>query len=76
MTRQELHKVAQRIHSPEEVSMTLAEFLKNDIDRYEYVKGELVPMSPAPRIHSKMRDVHKQREHNPYNEHEPIKLSH
>ena len=54
MTQQELHEVAQGIRAPEEVSMTLAEFLENDIDGYEYVKGELVPMSPATRIHSKI----------------------
>ena len=34
--------------------MTLAEFLENDVDGYEYVKGELVPMSPPTRIHSKI----------------------
>lgn len=54
MTQQELHEVAQGIRAPEEVSMTLAEFLENDIDGYEYVKGELVPMSPPTRIHSKV----------------------
>ena len=46
MTQQELHEVAEGIRSPEQVSMTLAEFLEHDIDGYEYVKGELVPMSP------------------------------
>ena len=54
MTQQELHEVAQGIRSPEQVSMTLAEFLENDIDGYEYIKGELVPMSPATRVHSKI----------------------
>ena len=54
MTQQELHEVAQGTRSPEQVSMTLAEFLENDIDGYEYVKGELVPMSPATRMHSKI----------------------
>ena len=54
MTRQELYEVEQGIRSPEEVSMTLAEFLENDVDGYEYVKGELVPMSPPTRIHSKV----------------------
>ena len=54
MTQQELHEVAQGIRAPEEVSMTLAEFLENDIDGYEYVKGELVPMSPPTRMHSKI----------------------
>ena len=54
MTQQELHEVAQGIRSPEQVSMTLAEFLENDIDGYEYIKGELVPISPATRVHSKI----------------------
>ena len=54
MTQQELHEVAQGTRAPEQVSMTLAEFLKNDIEGYEYVKGELVPMSPATRVHSKI----------------------
>ena len=54
MTQQELHEITQGIRSPEQVSMTLAEFLENDIDGYEYVKGELVPMSPPTRIHSKI----------------------
>ncbi len=54
MTQQELQKVAQGALAPEQVSMTLAEFLENDIDGYEYVKGELVPMSPPTRIHSKI----------------------
>ena len=54
MTQQELHEIAEGIRSPEQVSMTLAEFLKNDVDGYEYVKGELVPMSPPTRIHSKI----------------------
>ena len=55
MTQQELHEIAEGVRSPKQISMTLAEFLENDVDGYEYVKGELVPMSPAPRIHSKMR---------------------
>ena len=55
MTEQELHEIMQGIRSPEQVSMTLAEFLENDIDGYEYVKGELVPMSPATRSQSKIR---------------------
>ena len=54
MTQQELHEIEQGTLAPEQVSMTLAEFLENDIDGYEYVKGELVPMSPPTRIHSKI----------------------
>ena len=54
MTRQELLEITQGIRSPEQVSMTLAAFLENDIEGYEYVKGELVLLSPATRIHSKI----------------------
>ena len=54
MTQQELHEVAEGLRAPEQVSMTLAEFLENDIDGYEYVKGELVPMSAVTRGHSKI----------------------
>ena len=34
MTQQELYEVAEGIRSPEQVSMTLAEFLENDIEGY------------------------------------------
>ena len=54
MTQQEFYEVTQGTLTPEKASMTLAEFLENDIEGYEYVKGELVPMSPATRAHSKI----------------------
>ena len=34
--------------------MTLDEFLENDVEGYEYVKGELVPMSPPSMIHGEI----------------------
>ena len=34
--------------------MTLEEFLENDVEGYEYVKGKLVPMSPATMIHGEI----------------------
>jgi len=34
--------------------ITLDEFLENDFERYEYVRGELVPMSPATMIHGEI----------------------
>ena len=34
--------------------MTLEEFLENDLEGYEYVKGELVPMPPATMIHGEI----------------------
>ena len=35
-------------------SMTLEEFLENDVEGYEYVKGELVPMSPTSMEHGEI----------------------
>ena len=32
--------------APLETDMTLEEFLESDLERYEYVKGELIPMPP------------------------------
>ncbi|MDE0483695.1 MAG: Uma2 family endonuclease [Candidatus Poribacteria bacterium] len=54
MTQQDLHEITQEALTPQKVSMTLAEFLENDIEGYEYVKGELVLKSPATRAHSKI----------------------
>ena len=34
--------------------MTLEEFLENDVEGYEYVKGELVPMPPASMEHGEI----------------------
>jgi len=34
--------------------MTLEEFLENDIEGYEYVKGELVPMAAAAIVHGEI----------------------
>ena len=54
MTQQEIHEVEQGIRSPEEIKMTLEEFLAHDVEGYEYIEGELVPMSPASRSHGKI----------------------
>ena len=35
-------------------TMTMEEFLENDLEGYEYVKGELVPMAAAAIIHGKV----------------------
>ena len=45
MGLQEVSEVAQEMPLPEHTTMTVEEFLARDIDGYEYVKGELVPMS-------------------------------
>ena len=35
-------------------TMTLEEFLENDLEGYEYVKGELVPMPPTSMEHDEI----------------------
>jgi Uma2 family endonuclease len=54
MELQEIHEVEQGIRPPESVKMTLEEFLEHDIEGYEYVKGELVPMAPPSREHGEI----------------------
>ena len=54
MTQREIHEVEQGIRPPEEVKMTLEEFLENDVEGYEYVNGELVPMAPPSREHGEI----------------------
>lgn len=39
------HAIASAGMPPENVTMTLEEFLVSDVDGYEYVKGELIPMA-------------------------------
>ena len=39
------HPIAPAGMPPENVTMTLEEFLVSDVDGYEYVKGELIPMA-------------------------------
>ena len=40
--------------SPQHTSMTLEEFLETDVEGYEYVKGELIPMAAASRRHGRI----------------------
>ena len=40
--------------NPASHTMTLEEFLENDLEGYEYVKGELVPMSPPSMEHGEI----------------------
>ena len=54
MTQQEIHEVEQGIRPPESVKMTLEEFLAYDVEGYEYVNGELVPMAPPSREHGEI----------------------
>ncbi len=54
MDLQEISEVAQEIPLPEHITMTLDEFLARDIEGYEYVKGELIPMSSPSLGHAKI----------------------
>ena len=54
MKLQEIHEVEQGIRPPESLKMTLEEFLEHDVEGYEYVKGELVPMAPPSREHGEI----------------------
>ena len=54
MKQQEIHEVEQGIRPPESLKMTLEEFLEQDIEGYEYVKGELVPVAPPSREHGEI----------------------
>ena len=47
MDVQETHQFSQENLPPETTTMTVEEFLKSDLEGYEYVKGELVPMPPT-----------------------------
>ena len=46
MNAQETRQFSQESLPPEIAKMTLEEFLESDLEGYEYVKGELVPMPP------------------------------
>ena len=48
------HQFSQENPSPETVTMTVEEFLESDLEGYEYVKGELVPMPPTSGEHGKI----------------------
>ena len=54
MDLQEISEVAQEIPLPEHTTMTLEEFLASDVEGYEYVKGELVPMAAPSLGHAKI----------------------
>ncbi len=47
MDLQEVHPFPQEVPLPQITKMTLEEFLESDLERYEYMKGELVPMPPT-----------------------------
>ena len=41
-----VHQFSSESPPPETTTMTVEEFLESDLEGYEYVKGELVPMPP------------------------------
>ena len=55
MNAQETHQFSQENLPPETATMTLEEFLESDLEGYEYVKGELVPMPPTSMEHGRIR---------------------
>ena len=47
MDAQEVHHITSDSLPPEIPKMTLEEFLESDLEGYEYIKGELIPMAPT-----------------------------
>ena len=47
MNTQESHQFSQEVPLPEPPAMTVEEFLDSDLEGYEYVKGELIPVPPT-----------------------------
>ena len=54
MDAQEIRPFTPENLPPEIATMTLVEFLESDLEGYEYVKGELVPMPPTSGEHGKI----------------------
>lgn len=47
MNAQETHQFSQENLPPETATITLEEFLESDLEGYEYIKGELIPVPPT-----------------------------
>ncbi len=47
MDAQEVHQITPDTLPTEIPKMTLEEFLESDLEGYEYIKGELIPMAPT-----------------------------
>ena len=54
MRQQDVREFTQEMHPSEHGKMTLEEFLQSDLEGYEYVKGELIPMPPTSVEHGKI----------------------
>lgn len=54
MDAQESRQFSQEALPPETLTMTLEEFLESDLEGYEYIKGELIPVPPTSMEHGKI----------------------
>ena len=54
MAQIETHEHAQDITSVKPTTMTLNEFLENDVEGYEFVEGKLVPMTTGAKRHGEI----------------------
>ena len=54
MSQLETHDPLQDISIPEPGMMTLEEFLENDVEGYEFIEGELVPMTTGAKRHGEI----------------------
>ena len=54
MDAQEVHQITPDSLPAEIPKMTLEEFLESDLEGYEYIKGELIPMAPPSMEHGRI----------------------
>ena len=54
MGQQSVREFTQEMPPAEHTTMTLEEFLESDLEGYEYVKGEIIPMPPTSGEHGKI----------------------
>ena len=54
MDTQEIRQFSPDDLTPEVLAMTLEEFLESDLEDYEYVKGELIPVPPTSAEHGRI----------------------
>lgn len=47
MNSQDIYHYKQEYLSPKKTNMTLEEFLESDLEGYEYLNGELIPLAPT-----------------------------
>ncbi len=54
MEAQEVHQITSDSLPAELPKMTLEEFLESDLEGFEYIKGELIPMAPPSILHGRI----------------------